>query len=34
MILRNGGVLESEEYLADQGEVVQRYWITPDPSAS
>lgn len=27
-ILRNGGVLESEEYLADRGEVVQRYWIT------
>lgn len=29
VILRNGGVLESEEYLADRGEVVQRYWITP-----
>ncbi len=28
-ILRNGGVLESEEYIADRGEVVQRYWITP-----
>ena len=28
VILRNGGVLESEEYLADRGEVVQRYWIT------
>ena len=27
-ILRNGGVLESEEYLADTGQVVQRYWIT------
>lgn len=27
-IVRNGGVLESEEYLADRGEVVQRYWIT------
>ena len=26
-ILRNGGALESEEYLADRGEVVQRYWI-------
>lgn len=33
-ILRNGGVLESEEFLADRGEVVQRYWITPNPSAS
>ena len=27
-ILRNGGVLESEEYLASRGEVVQRYWVT------
>jgi predicted acetyltransferase len=27
-IMRNGGVLESEEYLADRDEVVQRYWIT------
>ena len=27
-ILRNGGVLESEEFLADTGQVVQRYWIT------
>jgi predicted acetyltransferase len=26
-IVRNGGVLESEEYLANRGEVVQRYWI-------
>lgn len=26
-IVRNGGVLESEDYLADRGEVVQRYWI-------
>jgi predicted acetyltransferase len=25
--VRNGGVLESEEYLANRGEVVQRYWI-------
>lgn len=31
VILRNGGVLESEEYLADSGKVVQRYWITPAP---
>nr|WP_295777452.1 GNAT family N-acetyltransferase [Rhodoferax sp.] len=27
VIVRNGGVLESEEFLADRGEVVQRYWI-------
>jgi len=26
-ILRNGGVLESEEFLPDRGELVQRYWI-------
>lgn len=32
VILRNGGVLESEEYLADRGEVIQRYWITPEPA--
>ena len=32
-ILRNGGVLESEEYLADRGEIVQRYWITQQPAA-
>jgi predicted acetyltransferase len=29
VIVRNGGVLESEEFLADRGEVVQRYWINP-----
>jgi predicted acetyltransferase len=34
VIVRNGGVLESEEYLADRGEVVQRYWISPDSSHS
>lgn len=34
VILRNGGVLESEEYLADRGEVVQRYWITQQPAAA
>lgn len=33
-ILRNGGVLESEEYLAERGEVVQRYWISPASSHS
>ena len=32
VILRNGGVLESEEFLAERGEVVQRYWITPPSS--
>ncbi len=32
VIVRNGGVLESEEYLAERGEVVQRYWISPAAS--
>ena len=32
-ILRNGGVLESEEYLADRGEIVQRFWIENRPHA-
>lgn len=27
VILANGGVLESEEFHAERGEVVQRYWI-------
>jgi predicted acetyltransferase len=27
IILRNGGVLDSEEFLPERGEVVQRYWI-------
>ena len=27
VIRRNGGVLESEEYLPERNEVVQRYWI-------
>jgi len=27
VILRNGGVLESEEFLPERGELVQRYWI-------
>jgi len=31
-ILRNGGVLQSEEYLPDRGEVVQRYGIEIAPS--
>jgi predicted acetyltransferase len=26
-ILHNGGILDSEEFLQDQGEVEQRYWI-------
>ena len=30
-IVRNGGVLESEEYLSDRNEVVQRYWIDIKP---
>ena len=29
VIVRNGGVLESEEFLPNRGEVVQRYWINP-----
>ncbi len=34
-IVRNGGVLESEEYLPARGEIVQRYWIeTPYDSAA
>jgi predicted acetyltransferase len=28
VILRNGGVLDSEEYLPDRGEIVQRYLIS------
>jgi predicted acetyltransferase len=27
IIVRNGGVLESEAYLTNRGEVVQRFWI-------
>lgn len=27
VILRNGGLLEAEEYIAERGAVVQRYWI-------
>jgi len=33
-IMRNGGVLESEEYLPARGEVVQRYWIETRPGAA
>jgi len=35
VILANGGVLESEEFVAARNEVVQRYWIDlvqPNPS--
>jgi len=28
VIVRNGGVLESEEFLSDHNDVVQRYWIS------
>ena len=34
VILRNGGVLDSEEFLPDRGELVQRYWIESRPEAS
>ena len=34
VIVRNGGVMESEEFLPDRGEVVQRYWITPNTATS
>lgn len=30
VILRHGGVLESEEFLPERGEIVQRYWIKLD----
>ncbi|MEP7060891.1 MAG: GNAT family N-acetyltransferase [Betaproteobacteria bacterium] len=30
VIVRHGGVLESEEFLPDRGEIVQRYWIKVD----
>ncbi len=33
-ILRNGGVLDSEEYLSDRGEIVQRYWIRNEINAA
>jgi predicted acetyltransferase len=32
-ILRNGGILDSEEYLPDRGELVQRYWIESGSNA-
>jgi predicted acetyltransferase len=27
VITRNGGIFDSEEYLPDRREIVQRYWI-------
>jgi predicted acetyltransferase len=33
-IMRNGGVLASEEHLADRGEIVQRWHIDTGPSRS
>jgi predicted acetyltransferase len=32
VITRNGGILESEEYLPGRGEIVQRYWIENGPA--
>jgi predicted acetyltransferase len=32
-ITRNGGILDSEEYLPDRGEIVQRYWIANELNA-
>lgn len=32
VIVGNGGVLESEEFMEGRGEVVQRYWITLPPA--
>lgn len=33
-IVHNGGQLESEEYLEDREEIVQRYWIENDNNVS
>jgi predicted acetyltransferase len=32
-IVRNGGVLESEQYVPARGEIVQRYWIQNESRA-
>ena len=32
-IVCNGGALQSEEYLADRGEIVLRYWIDIETDA-
>ncbi|MHB8494901.1 MAG: GNAT family N-acetyltransferase [Casimicrobiaceae bacterium] len=32
-ILRNGGEFDSEEFLTNRGEVVQRYWIPTNAGA-
>ena len=34
IILHNGGVLDSEEFLSDREEIVQRYWIKLSPESS
>jgi predicted acetyltransferase len=33
VIRRNGGLLESEEFLPDRGEIVQRYWLQANVAA-
>ena len=33
VIRRNGGLLESEEFLPDRGETVQRYWLPANVAA-
>lgn len=33
VIRANGGVLESEEFVAERGEVIQRWWIRPGTAA-
>jgi predicted acetyltransferase len=33
-IARNGGVLDSEEFIPERGEVVQRWWITTPPAGT
>ena len=33
VIRRNGGLLESEEFLLDRGETVQRYWLPANVAA-
>jgi predicted acetyltransferase len=30
-ILRNGGILDSEEFIPDQSAIIQRYWIMLNP---
>lgn len=33
-IMRNGGILESEEFMPARDEIVQRYWIDTRPGAA